>query len=80
MGDLIIILGIVVFAIGGLMFLVAAFRESIRWGLACLFLPIVPLFFLIVHWRLARKPFFIQLVGFVLIVVGVILDPQAFHR
>ena len=80
MGALIIILGIAIFAIGGLFFLVAAFRESIWWGLACLFVPIVPLFFLIVHWRDAKKPFFLQFVGFAVLVVGAILSPQTLHR
>jgi FtsH-binding integral membrane protein len=80
MGALIILLGIVIFIIGGLLFLVAAFRESIWWGLACLFLPVVPLFFLIVHWQNAKKPFFIQLAGFVVILVGAIISPQTLHR
>jgi hypothetical protein len=80
MGALIILLGIVIFLIGGLLFLVAAFRESIWWGLACLFLPVVSFFFLIVHWREARKPFFLQLLGFVVLLVGVIISPQTLHR
>jgi hypothetical protein len=80
MGALIILLGIVIFVIGGLFFLVAAFRESIWWGLACLFIPIVSLFFLIVHWRVAQKPFFIQLLGFAVLVIGAIISPQTLHR
>lgn len=80
MGVLIILLGIVIFVIGGFLFLVAAFRESIWWGLACLFLPIVPLFFLIVHWRHAKKPFFIQLAGFAVMLAGAIISPQTLHR
>ncbi len=80
MGALIILLGIVIFVIGGLFFLVAAFRESIWWGLACLFIPIVSLFFLIVHWRVAGKPFLIQLLGFADLAVGAIISPQTLHR
>ena len=80
MGIVIILLGAVIAIIGGFLFLVAAFRESIWWGLACLFLPVVPLFFLIVHWPAAKKSFFIQLVGFALIVIGVIISPQTLHR
>ena len=79
MGALIILLGLAIFVIGGLFFLVAAFRESIWWGLACLFLPIVSFFFLIVHWREARKPFFLQVVGFAVLVVGAIISPETFH-
>ncbi len=70
MGALIILLGLAIFVIGGLFFLVAAFRESIWWGLVCLFLPIVS-FFLIAHWREARKPFFLQLLVFIPLRPGV---------
>ena len=75
-----ILLGLVIFIVGGFLFLVAAFRESVLWGLACLFIPIVQLFFLIVHWPEARKPFFVQLLAFVLIIVGFIINPHALHR
>lgn len=75
-----ILVGIAIFIIGGFWFLVAAFRESIFWGLACLFIPIVQIFFLIVHWQQARRPFFLQLLGFGMIIAGFIVNPQAFHR
>ena len=80
MGVPIILLGIVICVIGGFLFLVAAFRESIWWGLACLFLPIVTLFFLIVHWQNAKTSFFIQLAGFAVMIVGAIVSPQILHR
>jgi hypothetical protein len=75
-----ILLGLVIFVVGGFWFLVAAFRESVLWGLACLFIPIVQLFFLIVHWPQAKRPFFLQLLAFVLIIVGFLINPQALHR
>jgi len=80
LGALLVILGLVIALFGGLMFLVAAFRESIWWGLACLFLPFVSFFFLIVHWRVAKKPFFLQLLGLAVMVIGAILSPQTLHR
>lgn len=63
--------GLLLLLVGGLFFLIAAFRESLLWGLGVLFLPIVPLIFLIVHWQRAKGPFFLQLygVGFVLLAV-----------
>jgi FtsH-binding integral membrane protein len=79
-GALIILAGIIIAAFGGLMFLVAAFRESIWWGLACLFLPFVSFFFLIVHWSKARRPFFLQLFGLGVIIVGAIISPQTLHH
>jgi len=75
-----LLLGLVIFVIGGFWFLIAAFRESLWWGLACLFLPFVSLFFLIVHWPEARRPFFFQLLGFVVLLVGFFISPQTLHR
>ena len=49
LGGILAILGVILAFIGNIWFLVAAFRVSIWWGLACLFLPFVSLFFLIVH-------------------------------
>jgi len=63
-----------------LWFLVAAFRESIWWGLGCLFIPIVQLIFLIMHWQAAKKPFFLQLLGIALIIVAIIISPNTAHR
>jgi hypothetical protein len=42
--------------------------------------PIVSVFFLIVHWPEARRPFALQLLAFVLIIVGFLISPQAIHR
>ncbi len=55
--------GVIAIVAGGFWMLVRAFSESILWGLGCLFLPLVSLFFLIVHWRQAKDPFFLQLMG-----------------
>ena len=79
-GMAIMFLAIGIYLIGWIWFLVAAFRESIWWGLACLFIPIVQLIFLIVHWREARKPFFLQLLGLVIFIVAIIISPQSAHR
>ncbi len=64
-------LGFGLLVVGGVCFLVAAFRESILWGLGVLFLPVVPLIFLVLHWQRAKGSFFIQLygLGFVLLAV-----------
>jgi uncharacterized membrane protein len=75
-----ILLGAVIGIVGGIWFLVAAFREGVLWGLACLFIPIVQFFFLIVHWPEAKKPFFLQLLGIGLVVAGIIINPQAVRQ
>jgi hypothetical protein len=79
-GAVTMLLGVVIFVIGGLFFLVAAFRESILWGLACLFIPIASIFFLIMHWPVAKKPFFIQLAGCAVTLVGAIIGSRTLHH
>lgn len=63
-------IGIIVFVIGGIGTLIAAFKTSLLWGLGCLFIAPVSLVFLILHWDVAKNPFFLQLAGFAILVVG----------
>lgn len=57
--------GLLLFA-GGIMFVVAAFRVSVVWGLCVLFLGPVALVFLIMHWEEAKRAFGIQMLGMLL--------------
>ena len=68
--QLLTFIGIGMVFIGGIGLLIAAFRESILWGLGCLFLSPVSLVFLILHWRDAKKPFFLQLAGLAVLFLG----------
>ena len=63
-------LGIALLIIGGIGTLIAAFKTSILWGLGCLLIAPVSLIFLILHWDVAKNPFFLQLIGFALAFVG----------
>ncbi|HLN28583.1 MAG TPA: hypothetical protein VK395_12645 [Gemmataceae bacterium] len=53
---------------------VLAFQESVLWGLGCLFLAPISLVFVIMYWDEARRPFFIWLRGFVLLILGDVLS------
>ena len=64
-------IGIVVCIIGGIGLLIAAFKKSILWGIGCLLFAPVSLIFLIAHWSEAKNPFFLQLLGVVLMFAGV---------
>ncbi|MBI2919832.1 MAG: hypothetical protein HYY18_01970 [Planctomycetes bacterium] len=64
------IIGLVIMLVGGIWLLIEAFKESVLWGLGCLFIPIVSLIFVILHWDKAGKPFLIQVVGAVLFAIG----------
>ena len=55
--------GILIALVGGIMVLVAAFRQSIGWGLVSLFVPCGNLVFTVVHWEEAKKGALISLVG-----------------
>lgn len=63
-------IGIIVFVIGGIGTLIAAFKTSLLWGLGCLFIAPVSLVFLILHWDVAKNPFFLQLAGLAILIVG----------
>jgi hypothetical protein len=70
-------IGGIISLIGGIWFLVVAFRQTIWWGLGCLFIPFVSIIFLIIHWSDAAKPFFVSLLGTAIIVAVAILMPGA---
>lgn len=64
--------GVLLFLLGGLALLVAAFRVSVWWGLFCFLLPPVPFLFMLVHWDKAWRPLLLQLLGIVLMVVALV--------
>jgi hypothetical protein len=69
--------GLVLFLIGDIGFLIAAFRVGVIWGLSCLFLPFVSFFFLVIHWKVAAKWFFVTLAGLGLMVGGAMLSSES---
>jgi hypothetical protein len=64
--------------IASLWLLVVAFQESILWGLACLFVPLASLFFVITHWEQAKRPFALNAIGFAGFVVVMLLRGPSF--
>jgi len=73
LGQILIYLGFAVALLGEVMFLVLAYRRSLWWFLGCLFLPIVCLIFFLLNIKTAYKPFFVQILGLVLLGIGMIL-------
>lgn len=63
-------LGFGILILGGIGFLIAAFKQSLIWGLGCLLFAPIALIFLFVHWSEARNPFFLQLLGFGILFVA----------
>lgn len=75
MYELLVFIGSALLLVGGLLLLVEAFRERILWGLGCLLVPPVSLVFIVLHWGVAKKPFFIQLAGIAVVLVAAVLTP-----
>ena len=72
--------GMLVFLLGSFGFIVAAFRENLGWGIAVLFVPVAHLLFLVLHWRLTKGTFFLQLWGVAIIFVAVLMSPDHFDQ
>jgi len=64
------LLGLAINFVGAFIVLVAAFKESVWWGLGSLFVPIIWLIFVIVHWARAKKGFLLQLAGIAVMAAG----------
>ncbi|MCA9197254.1 MAG: hypothetical protein KDA87_06935 [Planctomycetales bacterium] len=73
--SVLVIFGLMICVAGGIWFLIAAFSESILWGIGCLLFSPVSLVFLVLHWNRAYKPFLVQLAGLAPIVAGVLMSP-----
>ncbi|WLE98351.1 MAG: excalibur calcium-binding domain-containing protein [Candidatus Electrothrix communis] len=67
------LIGVFLVLAGLFWLIIAAFRVHILWGLGCLLLPFVSLFFLFLHWRSAAKPFMFSVIGVILACSGVYL-------
>ncbi|WP_417224225.1 excalibur calcium-binding domain-containing protein [Amphritea sp.] len=62
-------LGLLIAIIGSIGLIIAAFRTSILWGLAVLFLWPFSIFYLFFHWQEAKGAFKLQLFGFLILIV-----------
>jgi hypothetical protein len=67
--EIVFYVGLGIFVIGGIGLLIAAFRTSILWGLAVLFIAPVAIIYLILHWQDAKSPFKTQVFGFLIMAV-----------
>jgi hypothetical protein len=72
-------LGLIVFLIGSIWYVIETFRVGILWGLSCMFLPFVSFVFLFVHWRVAAKPFMMSILGLVIAFLGTLLITSVGH-
>ncbi len=71
-----VVLGFLIALVGTVMFFVAAFRQSVLWGLGSIFIPFVSLIFTIAHWSEAKRGFLISSLGTAMICVAVFCSPS----
>lgn len=76
-GTILMVLGLIVGSVGGIWLLIEAFKTSVWWGLGCLLIQFVSLIFIIMHFDVAKKPFFISLAGTAIAILGMMLIPVA---
>ena len=72
---ILIALGLLLTLVGGVWGIVVAFRRSVVWGLCYLFVPFAALVFLFVAWADAKRAFWVNLAG-VLMMASVFLLPD----
>ena len=63
--------GVLVALLGGIFVLIHAFNTHIAWGIACLVLPALLLFFGFTHWDLAKKPTLVMCAGLAMMLAAV---------
>lgn len=71
LGAIAMFVGCGLILVGAIVFIVAAFQESILWGIGVLVFPVLQLVFLVLCWDRAKKPFFWQLYGIALVLLAV---------
>jgi hypothetical protein len=63
-------IGAIACLVGAVGLIIDAFHEGIFWGIGCLLFAPVILAFVVFHWDEAKKPFFIWLIGFGMILLA----------
>lgn len=73
LGFVLTVIGVITTVVGGIMFLIAAFEESVWWGLGVMFIGIMAPVFLIARFREAWPSTRTALIGIALMAAGTFL-------
>lgn len=76
MGAFLLLVGILANFACGVWIIVLAFRVSVGWGLAVIFLPFASLVFIFNNWKECKAPFLGSLASAVILLMGVFLVPS----
>ncbi|HEX7705324.1 MAG TPA: hypothetical protein VF701_02600 [Thermoanaerobaculia bacterium] len=77
MAGVMLVLGALAALVGGILVLNAAFKTSLLWGLASLFIPFGAFVYVAKHWDQTRRGFTCWIAGFALVVLALIIAPAA---
>jgi uncharacterized membrane protein len=69
-GCILVVIGIIIYLIGSIQFIIAECRESVWWFIGGLIFPIVPFIFLCVHFHEAWPSMKKILLAILLIIIG----------
>ena len=69
-GYTLLVVGLIASFYWQLRFLVVAYNQSLCWFFGCLFVPLVDLLFLCLHFKAAAKPYGLTLLGLLVAFVG----------
>ena len=72
-GGILVVIGLIIYLIGSIQFIIAECRESVWWFIGGFFIPILPLIFLCVHFHEAWPSMKKILLGILLIAIGVFM-------
>ncbi|MEZ5331315.1 MAG: hypothetical protein R2991_04525 [Thermoanaerobaculia bacterium] len=70
LGMILMVVGGIAMLVFGIQLLIIAFKTSIGWGLASLFIPLVLFIFVAMHWQQCKTPFLRWLLAAVVYGVG----------
>lgn len=70
---IIFVIGILIYLLGMVLMLRAAYEEGCLWVIGIWILPIVDLIFLITHWKTAKYGFLTRVLGIAVMVVAAML-------
>jgi hypothetical protein len=80
LGTALVVLSAIAMFVFGVQILIMAFKTSVGWGLASLFIPFAILVFVFKHWEQTKKPFLytlaclpVYLIGFGLMFAGTLM-------
>lgn len=73
MAGILILAGFGLTFIGAIMIAIAAFKESVLWGIGCLVVPLVALIFVIMHFKESKGGLMAYAAGIAAMLAGAVI-------